>query len=104
MATRSAGVQFESPVMPIHGQLGGPREQVDGTARRRDFQNCENWQAPDQTGRWRLQLRAPELRRPVGLDALVAKLQDEGAKSFVASQNEPLAVIDSKRPAVGNSA
>jgi transaldolase len=32
----------------------------------------------------------------VDLDALAARLQHEGAKSFVASWNELMAVIDSK--------
>jgi transaldolase len=39
----------------------------------------------------------------VGVDALAAKLQDDGAKSFVASWNELLAVIASKAAALGKA-
>ena len=40
----------------------------------------------------------------VDIEALAAKLQDDGAKSFVASWNELLAVIASKSAALGNAA
>jgi transaldolase len=40
----------------------------------------------------------------VDVDALAAKLQDDGAASFVASWNELLAVIASKSAALGNAA
>jgi transaldolase len=39
----------------------------------------------------------------VGVDALAAKLQDEGAKSFVASWNELLGVIASKSAVLGKA-
>ena len=40
----------------------------------------------------------------VDIEALAAKLQDDGAKSFVASWNELLAVIASKSAALRNAA
>ena len=40
----------------------------------------------------------------VDIETLAAKLQDDGAKSFVASWNELLAVIGSKSAALGNAA
>jgi transaldolase len=39
----------------------------------------------------------------VGVDALAAKLQEDGAKSFVASWNELLGVIASKSAALGKA-
>ena len=40
----------------------------------------------------------------VDIETLAAKLQDDGAKSFVASWNELLAVIASKSAALGSAA
>jgi transaldolase len=40
----------------------------------------------------------------VDIETLAAKLQDDGAASFVASWNELLAVIASKSAALGNAA
>ena len=39
----------------------------------------------------------------IDIDALAARLQDEGAKSFVASWNDLMAVIASKSAALGKS-
>jgi len=42
-------------------------------------------------------------RAGIDIDALAAQLQDEGAKSFVKSWNELLAVIAGKRAALGKA-
>jgi transaldolase len=39
----------------------------------------------------------------IDIDALAARLQDEGAKSFVKSWNELMAVISGKRAALANA-
>jgi transaldolase len=43
------------------------------------------------------------VRAGIDIDAVASQLQDEGAKSFVSSWNELLAVIDSKTAAIGKA-
>jgi transaldolase len=65
-----------------HGEIGGtlPVDGGDGEAVLKQFEKAG-----------------------VGIDALAAKLQDEGAKSFVASWNELLGVIASKSAVLGKA-